>query len=179
MKLGIKVAGIGKAMAELRSIGEKVPDAARGAMRRAAERIVENARNWAPEDFGNLADSIHIVRDYGARGRLEIDIDIIPTGRETTGPRGPALQSFAGSDRKRAQPRRIDVLQYALLVHENYETHVAYVNGPGKGTQAKMAKYGATNVGSGFLKRAAAQERETLTKYLIATVDQIIERERQ
>ncbi|PZR92253.1 MAG: hypothetical protein DI537_13785 [Stutzerimonas stutzeri] len=173
MKVKIKAAGIGSAMAQLRSIGQKVPDAARSAMRRSAQTILENARAYAPEDFGNLANAIHIVKDYGYRGRLEIDIDIIPTGRETTKPRKLKGAGFSNS-----KPRQIDVLQYALLVHENYETHVAYVNGPGERTKQKMAA-NPGKVGSGFLRRAAEEEREKLTRYLIATVNQIIERERQ
>lgn len=149
MEVKIRAAGFGEVRSMLRSIGEKVPDIARGTFKRAAERIVKQAKINVPEETGALMDSIRIEKTYGDRGRLQIDI-------------------VAGGG---------ELDQYALLVHEAYETAVAYVKGPGKRTLEKMAEHPEAQIGSGFLRRAAEEEETRITRVLGQEITKIIERE--
>jgi hypothetical protein len=160
MKTRMKLTGMAELRVELRQLAVRVPDGARKVMHRSAEIIVEEAKLNAPRDWGNLEDAIRIIKDYtGVNGRLQIDIGIVPTGSEM-GENGPISVD------------RFNI--YAALVHENYETHVAYVKGPGKGTLAKMAANPGRKIGSGFLSRAAAEEEPRLARKTIAAIDRTI-----
>lgn len=63
-----------KVVVELHSIGERVVENARKTMHSSAARIVTEAKLNAPIEDGELRESIHIEKDYGERGRLEITV---------------------------------------------------------------------------------------------------------
>jgi hypothetical protein len=157
MKMGLDVSDIGRGSVEsmLRNIARRVPDAARGQMKRSAERTVKLAKQMTPEDEGHLADSIRIEKTYGDHGRLQIDI-VAGKGRAT-----------------RVNGRTVDLEQYALLVHEAYETAVA-PNGPGKNTRRKMAANPGVQIGSGFLVRALQKEAEAFERVMIQVINRAI-----
>lgn len=158
IKASLQVRNMDKVKLMLRNIAERVPDGARKQMHKSAEEIVRVAKIQTPRDWGNLEDAIKIIKSYGERGRLQIDIGIQPTGDEV-GENGP-----------------IDVNQYAAIIHENYE-YVIRKNGPGKKTLRKMAQYPGYRIGSGFLTRAAMLEQKSLTKQMIAVIDAIVKEE--
>jgi hypothetical protein len=160
MKGSISATGIGHVRTMFRNLGRKVPDQARGQMRRASRRIVEQAQINVPEDEALLRDSIRIERTTGFRGRLQIDI--VVGGQVVTNARG----------------KQIDLDRYALLVHEAYETAVA-TKGPGKRTREKMLQYPQATIGSKFLERAVDKERARLQRNMTTIIDQIIEREQR
>lgn len=156
IKAGISVAGVNAVRTELRNIADIVPRTARSQMRRSSERIVKRAKENCPEDFGSLVESIRIERDYeGIRGRLQIDV--IAGGKEVLGRNG-----------------MIDLDQYAWIVHENYWNGVAYKNGPGPKTLAKIAQYGP-RVGEKFLEEAANFEEPKLISNSIRAIQRAIE----
>jgi hypothetical protein len=167
MKPAIKVTGLAAVRTELRSYGDRVPDAARKVMHRSAEIIRDTAREYAPEDEGNLVRGIQIIKDYGAGGRLQIDIGIVMPNNAFSASGTPlTATSF---DR------------YATLVHENYESILVTVRkdgtpgGPSRATIAKMAVHGE-KVGSGFLRTAAAEEEEKLDKKMVNAITQVIQK---
>ncbi|MGV1754833.1 hypothetical protein [Agrobacterium sp. CG674] len=155
MKGNIRATNFQKVKIELRNLATRVPEAARKVMHKSADEIVRVAKIQAPRDWGNLENAIKQLSSYGDRGRLQIDIGISPDGNET-GENGP-----------------IDVNQYAVLIHENYE-NVIRVNGPGKETRKKMRQYPKYRIGSGFLTRAAMAEQKKIQPQMISTIDQII-----
>lgn len=155
MNVQLNIYGMGHAVSMLRSIGERVPDAARGQMKRSAQRIVELAQLYVPEDTGDLKKSIRIERSYGENGRLEIDI---VAGDET-------VMKLGG--------RIINLDQYAALVHEAYERLVA-PHGPGPKTLAKMEANPGVHIGSHFLTRAGEDEEPKLEEKLVALIDKIV-----
>lgn len=156
MKATMKVSGAKAVGFDLRSIADRVPDGARKQMHRSAEKIVKVARIQTPRDLGNLEKSIQILKSYGYRGRLQIDIGIHPSGDEVN-----------------INGKPINVSDYAAIIHENYESVIAK-NGPGKRTLIKMNQYPGYRIGSGFLSRAAAAEEKKLEAKMIAVIDQII-----
>lgn len=153
----IKHTGIGHVQAAFRNIAKRVPDNARSQMKRSAQRVVDLAKEMVPEDEGLLRDSIRIEKSYGTRGRLEIDVVA-----------GKALAT-------KANGRVIDLNQYALMVHEAYETAIA-PNGPGPNTLAKM-RTSKEKVGSGFLKRAILKEQDSFDRVLVESTQDVIEGE--
>lgn len=153
MRPRIKLTGIAEMRVELRTLADRVPDTARKTMHRSAEIIVEEARLNVPEDIGNLKNAIKIIKDYaGIRGRLQIDIGIVPDGTEVN-----------------INGKPIDVMQYAAIIHENYESMT-----PGKRTLAKRSANPNRYIGSGFLRRAAAEEEPKLSLKTIAAIDRTI-----
>ncbi len=158
MKAGMRVTGVGHVQGMLRNIAKRVPDAARGQMKRSAARVVDLAQKLVPEDEGLLRDSIRIEKTYGGHGRLQIDI--IAGNKSAT----------------KANGRQINLDQYALLVHEAYETAVA-PNGPGKKTKAKMMANPTLKIGSGFLFRALQTESEAFERVMVQVVNKVIREE--
>ncbi len=150
MRFSTRLTGFSEVREMLRSVGEKVPDVARGMMKRSANRIVKQAKINTPEESGALVESIRIEKSYGTRGRLQIDI--VAGGL-------PELES------------------YALLVHEDYEGSVAYVNGPGPRTREKMAANPNAIIGSGVLSRDYEQERDNLIQRMMEMVNEVIRTE--
>ena len=140
----IKVEGVGQVKAMLRNVAQKsFPHAAR-TMRTGADKIVVLSKLQCPHDDGELEDSIHQeVMDDGNR-RLAIDI-------------------VAGGT-----VRGIDVDQYAVIIHENYEGQLKH--GPGKNTLAKMAANPGVVIGSKFIQRAVDASEEPLVKKMIETI---------
>lgn len=151
----LKVTGVVKLRTELRNVAQRVPDAARGVMRRSAARIVEEAKINVPEDYGYLKDSIRILKDYqGANRRLQIDIVV------------GGQRVFSMRD-----GRDIDLDTYATIIHENYASME-----PGDNTKKKIAAYG-NRVGAHFLTRAAEAEESKLEQRMIEMTDVIIREE--
>lgn len=146
MNVGMKITGAAALKAELRNIGLRVPENARKAMQRSADRIVKEAQLNAPVDKHNLEESIHQVKSYSTfRGRLQIDIDV---GGIVNG---------------------VNVDLYALEVHENYDAKRA-----GPGTIAKMKANPGRTIGAKFLERAADAEKPKIQPSLIQAVIQAI-----
>lgn len=156
MRPTIDIKGVGHVSGMLRNIAKRVPDAARGQMKRSANRVVKMSRIMVPEDTGALRDSIRIEKSYGTHGRLQIDII---AGNMTV--------------HKGAGGKEINLDQYALLVHEAYETAVA-PNGPGKKTKAKMASHPNIQIGSGFLFRAIQKEAESFERVMVQVINKVI-----
>lgn len=157
MEVKVKVFDRGNVALRLRNIAVLVPEESRKQMHRAATNIAALAKLQAPEHTGALAGSIRIEKSYGARGRLQLDVVM----------GGPTLIRDNG--------RLIDLDEYALEIHENYEQiHPT----PGKNTQAKMAANPGVEIGSKFLTRAAEGQEERLSKVLAAAITQIIRTEK-
>lgn len=153
MKMSMKTTGFGRVQGMLRSVGKKVPEAARKQMHRAAARVVKAARLYVPEDTTALRESIRIEKAYGYHGRLQINI-------------------VAGDAIGYADGKEIDVSAYAFLVHENYSSMK-----PGKGTLQKMAANPDVTIGEGFLYRALDEENQKLEKVLVAIIERAIDLE--
>lgn len=154
MKASMNVVGIGAVQMQLTNIARRVPQHAARTMQRSAARIVKIAKIMVPEDTGALMDSIRIERSVQSDRRLYINV--IAGNQIITLPNGD----------------QIDLNQYALIIHENYESM-----NPGARTLDKMAEYPQYKIGSGFLTRAAEMEQPVLEKSMINAVKQIITEE--
>ena len=135
----------------LENIARKVPDNARKTMRRAAERIVRQAKLYVPEDTGTLMNSIRLESSYGVRGRLQINVVAGGAGYAT--PKGRPLD------------------QYAAIIHELYDELA-----PGPRTLEKMAA-NPGKVGARFLSRAAQEEEGAIQDHMIEAITQVIKSE--
>ena len=140
----------------LKNIAFLVPDHAARTMRRVAQRIVNKAKDYVPEDTAALRDSIRLDAIRGNFGRLEITVIV------------------GGQQIVNAEGRSIDLDQYAAIVHEAYENMLVY--GPGERTLEKMEQFPG-KVGSRFLTRAAEEEAKTLDRALIEGITKIIKSE--
>lgn len=154
MRASARVSGMGAVQMQLRNIAQKVPAHAARTMQRAANRIVETAKIMVPEDTGNLMESIRIER--GVQADRRIFINVIAGNQTVTLPNG----------------KEIDLNQYALIIHENYDQM-----NPGEKTLDKMAKYPDYQIGARFLSRAAERERPVLERSMIQGIKQIIDGE--
>lgn len=143
--VSLNAEGIEAVILRLRNLAQTVPDNARKVMHRGADRIVKEAKLNVPVDTHNLEESIRKEVDYGFRGRLKIDITC---GGEVNG---------------------VNVDQYAVIVHENYEGMLKH--GPGPGTLAKMAANPGRIIGSKFLERALEAERDKLNRAMIGVLN--------
>jgi hypothetical protein len=148
VKMGVR--GVGNVLAELRSIGQRVPEAARKTMHRTSDWIVKEAKLNVPVDTHNLEESIRKEVSYGGRGRLQIDITC---GGIVNG---------------------VNVDLYALEVHENYEGMTK--NGPGPGTLEKMKANPGRKIGSHFLSRAVEEAQKKLRNQMIEAIVKEIRR---
>lgn len=145
--IGLKIFGVGSLIVKMRNVAKKVPDNARKAMHRGAEHIVDEAKLNAPVLTHAIEDSIRIEKEYGERGRLQIDV-------------------VAGGyvDGK-------DVDAYVALIHENYDKMKM-----GKLSELKQAAHPEREVGGKFLERARAAEEPKIKAALIeATLEGIRE----
>ena len=138
---GIKIDGVAQLLAEMRSVGQRVPENARKTMHRNADVIVREAQLNTPVDKHNLELSIRKEVAYGFRGRLQIDI---------------VAGGFVNG---------VDVDRYILEVHENYDSRK-----PGPGTLAKMAANPGRLIGAQFLERALRAQEEKLRPQMIEAV---------
>lgn len=152
MKPTMRVINMDKVKVGLRNIADRVPDNARKVMHRSAEEIVKVARIQTPRDIGNLEDSIKILKSYGYRGRLQIDIGVAPTGDEVN-----------------INGKPINVNDYAAIIHENYRALT-----PGRRTLLKRAQYPGYYIGERFLTRAAEAQEPKLEKQMITTIETVI-----
>lgn len=152
----VVVTGIQENRLELRQLGLNAVDGASKQMRRAANNIVETAKEYVPEDSSALKNSIRVEADRsGINGRLQIDV--VVGGQIVDRDNGDVFMADVNLD------------QYALIIHENYEAYK-----PGPRTLAKMAGPNGSKVGSHFLSRAAEEEEEKLRKQmfdLLSTLD--------
>ena len=144
----------------LRNVAEKVPQHAARTVRRAAARIVKRARNYVPEEEGDLMNSIRIEAELGVGRRLQIRV--VAGGQEVI----------------KANGRFVNLDQYAAIIHEHYEAILASgpEGGPSKRTLEKMERFPG-KVGSGFLTRAAEEEGEALNRACREAVADIIKTE--
>lgn len=143
--------GAGRVELMFRQFAVKVPDTARAQMKRSAQAVVNLAQIMVPEDEGSLRDSIRIERTYGSRGRLQIQIVV---GNQTVIKYGSQVVSLD---------------QYALIIHENYESMR-----PGKNTLAKMSANPGVKIGSQFLFRALKKVEEGLARAMIVAIEKTI-----
>lgn len=147
----VRITGAGAVQTRLTNIAQKVPAHAARTMQRAAQRIVKTAKLMVPEDTGALMDSIRIERGVQSNRRIYInvvvgnEIVILPNGRA------------------------IDLNDYALIIHENYDDM-----NPGAKTIEKQALNPDIKVGSGFMTRAAEAEKPVLEASMIKGIEQII-----
>lgn len=149
---------MGQVIAKTFNLQEKVTDAARSQMLRSADRMVKNAKNYAPEDTGTLVASIKARRTYINR-RLSVEI-VAGDGEAIPHPYG--------------YNRMISAADYAALVHERYWS---FTKTPSEATQAKIAMYGS-KVGEGFLRTAVEEEGEKLRRNMIVSIDKVILQEK-
>lgn len=154
MKAGLSVSGYGRTIVSLRNIAKKVPDKARSQMKRSSQRVVELAQKMTPEDEGDLANSIRIEKTYGDNRRLQIDIVV------------------GGKSVVKKNGRSVSLDQYALIVHENYESMK-----PGDRTREKMAMHPGIKIGSGFLRRALETEMHSFQRVFVRAIEGIITEE--
>jgi len=146
---GVEITGLAETALQLRQFGNKAVDHAARQMRSLAEKVEKKAKDYVPEDSEELMKSIRTVTDRGGiRGRLRLEVVV--------GGRTVELHRSAHADRL-----DVDLDQYAWIIHEDYESMK-----PGKKTIAKMERVGRDKVGSGFLRRAADEERKNLRKQL-------------
>jgi hypothetical protein len=138
----------------LKNIGERVPNHASRAMRRAANRIVKKARIFVPEDTQALKDSIRVETSRGVRGRLMVSV--IAGGQEVITIKG----------------RQVNLDQYAAIIHEAYSEMT-----PGEETLKKMELHPGVHIGEGFLSRASDEEGDVLRQNMIEDFTKIIKSE--
>lgn len=144
----VRVTGLQENRLELRQIGERAVNGASRQMRNAANNIVETAKAYVPEDSTALKNSIRVESDRtGINGRLQIDV--VVGGQVVDRDNGEVFMAD------------VDLDQYALIIHENYEAYE-----PGPRTKAKMAGPNGHKVGSHFLSRAAEEEEDKLQKQM-------------
>jgi len=151
VKMTMKASGIGRVSAQLRQVGERSVDAARGRMKRAADRIVMRAQLYVPEDTTALRESIRIEKTYENHGRLSIEV--------VAGNASAVMESG----------KVVNLDQYAWIIHERYSEM-----NPGEGTKAKMAANPNVHIGEGFMTRAYEEEEEKLQGALVETITNII-----
>lgn len=149
MKPKMVTKGMGYNIMLLRNYAKEIPDHAARTMQRAANRIVKNAKNYVPEDTGDLMNSIRIEKSRGARGRTQVDVIV---------------------GNMEGKVREVDLNHYAALVHESYEL---WAKKPSDKTKAKMARFPG-KVGSGFLTRAASEEEAVLASKMITEIQRLI-----
>lgn len=141
MRASMKVTGVEAVLAQLRYVGEKVPESARKAMHRVADKIVMEARLNTPVDEHNLELSIRKVRKTGFRGRLMLDIEM---GGYVNG---------------------VNVDIYAMQIHENYDQM-----GTGQGTIDKRLANPGRYVGEKFLTRALDSVKPKINQEIMSGV---------
>jgi hypothetical protein len=144
MKASIKVHGVENLRVQLGHAALRVADSARKTMHRGADKIVAEAKLNTPVDEHNLEATIRKEVSYEYRGRLKVTITF---GGEING---------------------VNVDQYAMRVHENYEGMLR--KGPGPGTLAKMAANPGRIIGSKFLERAVTDQKDSLMKKMVSVV---------
>ena len=141
VKIKRTVKGADELIAQFRYLAHKIPDTARKQMHRGADKVVQEAQLNAPVEKHNLEKAIHKEVSYGERGRLQIDIVV---GGEING---------------------INVDQYALEIHEHYESYT-----PSKETLAKRQANPGRYVGEKFLERALTSPRVRIVEGIFQAI---------
>lgn len=127
----------GVVASSLKLMSEQVSSDVHEAMKATAERAVELAKDYVPEDTGALKDSIDYVRvgDRPSRRGYRLTVG---SAEPMPNPRNP-LKTITTAD-------------YAKLVHENYWSSVAIL--PSDKTAQKIITHGPAKVTEGFLRHA-------------------------
>lgn len=123
----MEVYGCEELQALMRDLAGRVPKQARKIIDRGADKIVKEAQLNAPVDEHNLEESIKKEKSYTQEDRRRLKVEIVAGGNVNG----------------------VNVDQYIMLVHENYESLK-----PGPGTLAKRAANPGRYIGSKFLDRA-------------------------
>lgn len=145
MDVRLKITGYNELQARLQYLTGKVPENARKAMHRMADAVVKQAKINAPRDRGNLEESIRKEVQYGYQGRLSIVI---------------VMGGMVGG---------VDVDEYAIQVHENYDdAH------PGPTTEYKRTLYPGEFIGSKFLERAIKKYEPKFETTIRAEIERTI-----
>jgi hypothetical protein len=128
----IKIEGLDETSAAIKRMGERTHDGALEAVRRGADRIVEEARLNAPVDKGDLESAIEILSD-GFRGgrRKEVIVGVNPSKLD--------LQSRDG-------------FRYDIFTHEFLDT----LGDESKAKASRVGGFGGIEgrVGDKYLSRA-------------------------
>lgn len=101
------------------------------AVEEAAEIIRDEAKLNVPVDTHNLESAIHISDRRTRRGNHAVDVEVSGTGDDGR-----------------------DVAEYAMEVHEHYESY-----SPGEGTLAKRAANPGRYIGEKYLERAVTDKK--------------------
>lgn len=159
--ISMQIKGAKEIAANFRYSAEKVPDGARKAMHRLADKVLKEARLNTPVDTFNLEKSIVKKVSYGGRGRLQIDIEV--GGKMLDGVVIDAKKNRNLS--KQQRKRRVNVDQYAAMIHENYSSMK-----PGDGTIAKRLANPGRYVGEKFLERALKDNKQPIYEGIFRAV---------
>jgi len=165
-KSEIIVVGAAEVAVELQRFGERMVRGSVKITREAAKNIESKAKEYVPEDSEELKKSIRTLDDRGGfRGRTRFEI--VAGGRTVEQHQSKRTYKTAfGLKKKRAPRKDVDLDSYAIFVHENYED---FAIEPSDKTKAKPL-YAEGKVGSGFLRRAADEEKEAMEKQLFNLV---------
>ncbi len=150
----VRIEGVGKTLYALRRVEDRTNRRSRAAVRKYARRIAETAREYAPQDEGDLESAIrHDQEARGSRGRLVmhvgIDHDLLGPGYTTGG------------------------FDYAYEMHENYPYPVGGIPNPlesGKPwlENSYRKQQQGKEVGGKFLERALDRHEDALRRELAA-----------
>lgn len=151
-KIKIDDAAFTRLQFSLQRLGKTAPAHAARTLRRAALRIVEKAKLYAPEDTSALVDSIRLEEVPGRR----ITFRVVMGGGQMTEWGVP-----------------LDL--YATLVHEHYDSIRTSGKYVGQGTRDKEAS--GIAVGEFFLTRAAEEEEGALARAAAEAVKEAIDLE--
>jgi len=153
-KSEIIVVGAAEVAIELQRFGERMVRGSVKITREAAKNIENKAKEYVPEDSEELKKSIRTLNDRGGfRGRTRFEV--IAGGR-----------TVERHKSKHADRLDVDLDSYAIFVHEHYEDFAIEPSGK---TKAKP-RYAEGKVGSGFLRRAADEEKEAMERQLFNLV---------
>lgn len=136
-----------------KNIAAKVPAHAARTMRRAAQRIVNLAQIYVPEDEALLRDSIRLE---ASKVNRRLHIKVVVGGQQVINAAG----------------RVINLDQYAAIIHERYDEFK-----PGKRTQEKRLAHPGAHIGERFLTRAADDESAATERAMREAVTEIIKTE--
>ncbi len=142
MRVGLQVYGCEELQLLMKEMAGRVPKQARKILDRGADKIVKEAKLNTPVDDLELEDSIRKEKSYEDRGRMRVEIVVGGTVRD------------------------VNVDNYAMLIHENYESM-----NPGPETIAKRAANPGRDIGSKFLERAVDDMMPKIQKQMIAAIN--------
>lgn len=131
--MGVKLTGDSTLKQRLSNIGERSTRETLAALRAGGKAIVDRARQYVPEDYGNLESAIKQDEERtGINGRMEISVFV--DGSTPAPERGPG----------------VTVQDYALMLHEDPRFWTQL----GEKSREKAKRLGV-RVGPKYLERAA------------------------